>query len=243
MRKKSLKSTLFIAALLVGNVSIKAASITEATGPEELSSTLQILVLLTFLTLLPSIVLTMTSFTRTIITFSLLRNGLGTQTTPPNQVLIGIALFLTFFIMAPVIDEMKTEALDPYSEGIISQDEFVVNIQEPIKQFMLKNTRSKDLELFVGLSDIDIPETADELPLYIIIPSFILSELKTAFEIGFLILIPFIVIDFIVSSVLLSMGMMMLPPVLISLPFKILLFVLIDGWYLVVQSLVESFAH
>lgn len=181
-------------------------SIGEATGPEGLSSTLQVLIFLTFLTFLPSIILTMTSFTRIVIVFSLLRNGLGTQTTPPNQVLIGLALFLTFFIMAPVVSDIKTEAIDPYINQQITETQFLEEAKTPIRTFMLKHTRTKDLELFVSMSEIEIPDTLEQLPLHVVVPAFIISELKTAFEISFLLFIPFIVIDFIVSSVLMSMG-------------------------------------
>lgn len=218
------------------NVSINGDS-----SPEGLSSTLKILIFLTFLTFLPAIVLTMTSFTRIIIVFSLLRNALGTQTTPPNQVLIGLALFLTFFIMAPVVSEIKTEAVDPYINQQITEEQLLDNAKGPITSFMLNHTRTKDLELFTDMSGIEIPSSTADLPIYIVVPAFIISELKTAFEISFLLFIPFIVIDFIVSSVLMSMGMMMLPPAMISLPFKLLLFILVDGWNLIVQSVVQSF--
>lgn len=210
-------------------------------GPEQLSSTLQLLIFLTFLTFLPAIVLTMTSFTRTVIIFSMLRNGLGTQSTPPNQILIGLSLFLTFFIMSPVVSEIKTEALDPYMVGQLTEEEFVEKVKAPMQSFLLDHTRTKDLELFVEVSGIENLESAEDLPFYVVVPSFIISELKTAFEIGFLIYIPFVVIDFIVSSVLMSMGMFMLPPASISLPFKVLLFVMVDGWHLMVESIVKSF--
>ena len=244
--KKKIKFILFISMLVSSSYNIFASagvnvSINGNSSPEGLSSTLQILIFLTFLTFLPAIVLTMTSFTRIIIVFSLLRNGLGTQTTPPNQVLIGLALFLTFFIMAPVVTEIKTEAVDPYINKQINEDQFLEYAQSPIKHFMLKQTRTKDLELFVDMSGVAVPSKMSQLPLHIVVPAFIISELKTAFEISFLLFIPFMVIDFIVSSVLMSMGMMMLPPAMISLPFKLLLFILVDGWHLIVQSLVQSF--
>lgn len=246
MNKKIVKLGLFIATLLMSGHQIFASSginisIDSGAGPEGLSSTLQILIFLTFLTFLPAIVLTMTSFTRITIVFSLLRSALGTQTTPPNQVLIGLTLFLTFFIMAPVVSEIKTEAVDPYINEQINEEQFLEAAKSPIRTFMLNHTRTKDLELFVSMSEIELPETVGELPIHVVVPAFIISELKTAFEISFLLFIPFIVIDFIVSSVLMSMGMMMLPPAMISLPFKLLLFVLVDGWHLVVQSLVKSF--
>lgn len=226
-------------------LSVQAMTLGETLGidssPEGLSSTLQLLIFLTFLTFLPAIVLTMTSFTRITIIFSMLRNGLGTQSTPPNQVLIGLSLFLTFFIMGPVVSEIKTEAIDPYINQTIKEEVFFERVQAPIRKFLLDHTRVKDLELFVevsGVSDVDAPE---DVPFHVIVPAFVISELKTAFEVGFLIFIPFVVIDFIVSSVLMSMGMFMLPPAMIALPFKILLFVMVDGWHLIVESIVKSF--
>lgn len=228
-----LNSPLFVQASPLGGA--------ESTSPENLSSTLQILIFLTFLTFLPSIVLTMTSFTRTIIVFSMLRSGLGTQTTPPNQVLVGLALFLTFFTMSPVVGEIKTEAIDPYIAGKINYEEFIDEAKNPIQTFMLSHTRTKDLELFVEIGEVEVPESIEDLPLTTVVPAFIISELRTAFEMGFLIYIPFVLIDFIVSSVLMAMGMFMLPPSMISLPFKILLFVMVDGWHLVVQTIAESF--
>lgn len=228
-----LNSPLFVQASPLGGA--------ESTSPENLSSTLQILIFLTFLTFLPLIVLTMTSFTRTIIVFSMLRSGLGTQTTPPNQVLVGLALFLTFFTMSPVVGEIKTEAIDPYIAGKINYEEFIDEAKNPIQTFMLSHTRTKDLELFVEIGEVEVPESIEDLPLTTVVPAFIISELRTAFEMGFLIYIPFVLIDFIVSSVLMAMGMFMLPPSMISLPFKILLFVMVDGWHLVVQTIAESF--
>lgn len=215
--------------------------VNESTSPENLSSTLQTLIFLTFLTFLPSIVLTMTSFTRIVIVFSMLRSGLGTQTTPPNQVLVGLALFLTLFTMSPVLTEIKTEAIDPYIAGEIKYDEFLNEVKQPIQQFMLSHTRTKDLELFVEVGNVEVPESVEDLSLVTVVPAFIISELRTAFEMGFLIFIPFVLIDFIVSSVLMAMGMFMLPPSMISLPFKLLLFVMVDGWNLMVQTLAESF--
>lgn len=239
------KLFVFFMVLLTSSHNILASginvSINGDSSPEGLSSTLKILIFLTFLTFLPAIVLTMTSFTRIIIVFSLLRNALGTQTTPPNQVLIGLALFLTFFIMAPVVSEIKTEAVDPYINQQITEEQLLDNAKAPITTFMLNHTRTKDLELFTDMSGIEIPSSTADLPMYVVVPAFIISELKTAFEISFLLFIPFIVIDFIVTSVLMSMGMMMLPPAMISLPFKLLLFILVDGWNLIVQSVVQSF--
>lgn len=245
MKKLTSRLIILIIIFLVNPLSVSAMSLDTGLagteGPENLTSTLQILVLMTMLTFLPSIVMMMTSFTRIIITLSLLRNGLGTQTTPPNQVLIGLTMFLTIFIMAPVVSEIRSEAIDPYLEAQLTDEEFLEAAASPIRTFMLRHTRSRDLELFFDMSGMDEVDSLDEIPLHIVVPAFIISELKTAFEISFLLLIPFIVIDFIVSSVLMSMGMMMLPPVMISLPFKILLFILVDGWHLVIRTLVQSF--
>lgn len=233
----SLKNSVMVQAASLGDV------LTLDQSPEGLSSTLQLLIFLTFLTFLPAIVLTMTSFTRITIIFSMLRNGLGTQSTPPNQVLIGLSLFLTFFIMGPVISEIKTEAIDPYIANQIQEEVFLDRVQAPMRRFLLDHTRTKDLELFVEVSGIETIESAEEVPFHVIVPAFVISELKTAFEIGFLIFIPFVVIDFVISSVLMSMGMFMLPPAMIALPFKILLFVMVDGWHLIVESIVKSFVR
>lgn len=211
-------------------------SATEQTG-----TSLQILMLLTVLSLAPAILMMMTSFTRIIIVLSFVRNALGTQQLPPNQVLIGISLFLTFFIMAPTWNEINTNAIQPYMQNQITQTEAIDRAEEPLRIFMFRQTREKDLELFVGLSKMEQPKTYRDVPTYVLIPAFVISELKTAFQMGFAIFIPFIVIDMIVSSTLMSIGMMMLPPMMISLPFKLLLFVLVDGWHLVVESLVTSF--
>lgn len=205
------------------------------------ADTVQIILLLTLISLLPSILLMMTSFTRIIIVFSFLRNALGLQQTPPNQVLIGLALFLTIFIMAPVFTQINEEALQPYSDGVITQDEFLEKASGPIKEFMYKQTRAEDVNMFLSLSGNERPETIDDIGLSVIIPAFITSELRRAFLYGFLIFLPFLIIDMVVSSVLMSMGMIMLPPVMISLPFKVLLFVLVDGWGLLVKTLVVTF--
>lgn len=210
-------------------------------NPEDVATSIQILLLLTVLTLAPSILIMMTSFTRIIIVLSFLRNAMGTQQMPPNQVLIGLALFLTLFIMAPVGTEINDKALQPYVRGEVAQQVALDKSSEIIKDFMLKYTRSKDLALFVSLSGNKGPVEKEKLPLTVVIPSFLISELKTAFQMGFLIFIPFLVIDMVVSSTLMAMGMMMLPPIMISLPFKILLFIMVDGWNLVVQSIVTSF--
>ena len=244
MKKKKSRVWMGLSLFLLNSPLIAYASevsVNENMSPENLSSTLQILIFLTFLTFLPSIVLTMTSFTRIVIVFSMLRSGLGTQTTPPNQVLIGLALFLTLFTMTPVLNEIKTEAIDPYIAGEINYEEFMNEAKQPLQSFMLSHTRTNDLELFVELGNTEVPETVEELPLTTVVPAFIISELRTAFEMGFLIFIPFVLIDFIVSSVLMAMGMFMLPPSMISLPFKLLLFVMVDGWHLMVQTIAESF--
>ncbi|MCH9023232.1 MAG: flagellar type III secretion system pore protein FliP [Planctomycetes bacterium] len=192
----------------------------------------------------PAILILTTSFSRIVIVLSFLRQAMGTQQTPPTQVLIGLALFLTFFVMTPVIDEINDTAFQPYMNEEISQSEAFGIAQVPIKRFMLKQTREKDLALFVNIShEKSPPTTVDEIGLNVVIPAFVISELKTAFQIGFLIYIPFLILDMVVASILLSMGMMMLPPVLISLPFKLLLFVLVDGWHLVIGSLLSSFTN
>ncbi len=215
--------------------------IEQATTPEQVSNTLQIVILLTVLTLAPAILIMMTSFTRLAVVFSLLRNALGTQQIPPAQIIVSLALFLTFFIMAPVFSQVQKNALTPYMDGKINQSQFLERAVAPFKTFMLKQTRKKDLGLFMRIAGESKPRNAAAVPITSLIPAFVISELKTAFEIGFLIYVPFLVIDMVVASVLLSMGMMMLPPVMVSLPFKLMLFVLVDGWYLIVGSLVKSF--
>ncbi len=202
---------------------------------------LQLIIVLTLLTLAPALVITMTSFTRIVVVLSFLRSSLATQQMPPNQVLIGLALFLTFFIMAPTFNEVNTKALQPYLKGEISNETAFQQGMQPLRAFMFKQTREKDLALFVKMSNLERPRNYEDIPNYVLIPSFIISELKTAFQIGFILFIPFLIIDMVVASALMSMGMMMLPPMMISLPFKILLFVLVDGWNLVVQSLMLSF--
>lgn len=207
----------------------------------ESSEVIDLYLLLLLIALIPSFLVLTTSFTRMIVVLSFTRNALGTQQTPPNQVLIGLALFLSLFVMRPVYEEVNDVALTPMLEGDLSREEAFVEAEIPIKDFMLDQTRTSDIELFVDLSGEDYPETPQDLPLTTIIPAFSISELRTAFTIGFLIFIPFLVIDVVVSSILMSMGMFMLSPVMISLPFKLLLFVMVDGWYLVVESLVSSF--
>ena len=213
-----------------------------AEDPSGAATGVQLLVLLTVLSLAPALLVMVTSFTRIIIVLSLVRNAMGVPQLPPNQVLLGIAFLLTVFIMAPVWTTVNAEALQPYLDGEISQDEAISRAEAPVRQFMLAQTRESDLELFVGLSQDTRPESIEDVSTYVVIPSFIVSELKTAFQMGFIIFVPFLIIDIVVSSALLSMGMMMLPPVVVSLPFKILLFVLVDGWALIIGSLVTSFA-
>jgi flagellar biosynthetic protein FliP len=210
-------------------------------GTGSLSSTLQILLMLTVITLAPSILIMMTSFIRTVIVLHFVRSALGTQTTPPNQVLIGLALFLTLFIMSPIFMKINAEALQPLNEGKITQEEAFTKGLAPIRDFMFDQTNEKDLKLFLDISGTTVVDGRDDVPTTVLIPSFILSELRTAFIIGFLIYLPFIVIDMVVASTLMSMGMMMLPPTTISMPFKILLFVMADGWNLIVGQLVKTF--
>jgi len=216
--------------------------IEESDNPEKVSSALQILVLLTILTLAPAILIMTTSFARIIIVLSFLRQAMGTQQTPPTQVLIGLALFLTMFVMGPVWNDINQGALKPYMEEELGQFEALKLAEIPIKRFMLNHTREKDLSLFVSMSEEKNPKKIEDISIQTVVPAFIISELKTAFQIGFLIYIPFLILDMVVASILLSMGMMMLPPVLISLPFKLMLFVMVDGWYLTVGSLMRSFS-
>ncbi|MDP8237472.1 MAG: flagellar type III secretion system pore protein FliP [Candidatus Hatepunaea meridiana] len=251
MNRINSKAYLFIFILLLSVPHILSAQtafpkisvgVEESTNPSDFVLTMQIVFLFTILSLAPSILIMMTSFTRLIIVFHFLRNALATQTVPSNQILIGLALFITFFIMKPVFNEINENALQPYIQEEITQREALKKAEVPIKAFMLRQTRGKDIELFVGLRGEGRPASMNDLPLSVVIPSFIISELKTAFQIGFLLYLPMLLIDIIVASILLSMGMMMLPPIMISMPFKILLFVLVDGWYLIVESLVKGFA-
>ncbi len=211
-------------------------------NPDDLSVTLQLLLLLTVLSLAPSILIMTTSYLRIIIVFQFLKTSMGTMQMPPNQLLAGIALFITFYIMAPTWETVHQTALKPYLDHQINIEEAYDKGIEPIRNFMLKNVRNEDLELFASMSNIQRPNTPKDLPIHVLIPAYILSELRAGFIIGFFLFIPFVMVDMIVSSILMSMGMMMLPPMLISLPFKILLFVLVDGWNLIVSSLVRSFA-
>jgi flagellar biosynthesis protein FliP len=212
-----------------------------AQTPGDVGSSLQIVLLLTVLTLAPAILIMTTSFARIVVVLSSLRQALGTQQLPPNQVVIGLAMFLTFFVMAPVWRQIHSQALQPYMAKEISQEEGFHRALEPVRAFMLKQTRERDLGLFLSMAQQERPRNRDDVPTLVLIPSFIISELKTAFQIGFLLYIPFLVLDMVVASGLISMGMMMLPPVVISLPLKLMLIVLVDGWYLVVGSLMRSF--
>ncbi|MEB3101151.1 flagellar type III secretion system pore protein FliP [Paenibacillaceae bacterium T2] len=209
--------------------------------PADVSNTISIILLITILSLAPAIVVLMTSFTRIIIVLGFIRTSLATQQMPPNQVLVGLALFLTLFVMSPTLNEINQTALQPFLNNQISQTEALQKAANPMKKFMYMQTRKKDLLLFMEYSKAEKPKTYEGIPLTTLIPAFAISELKTAFQMGFMIFIPFLVIDMIVASVLMSMGMMMLPPVMISLPFKILLFIMVDGWHLVIQSLLLSF--
>ena len=213
----------------------------KATKPGEISVVLQIFFLMTVLALAPGLLVMTTSFTRIVVVLSFLRSAIGTQQAPSNQIIIGLSLFLTFFVMSPVWQQINTQALQPFKAQSISQEEAFTRAVAPVRKFMLSQTREKDLALFVSISKLPRPKNAEEIPTLTLIPAFMISELRTAFQIGFLVYIPFLVVDMVVASVLMSMGMMMLPPVMISLPFKILLFVLVDGWGLVVGSLVKSF--
>ncbi|MBL8445164.1 MAG: flagellar type III secretion system pore protein FliP [Zoogloeaceae bacterium] len=232
--------TLPLAAGAQGLPAISTAA--TAGGGTTYSLTIQTLLLLTALSFLPAMLLMMTCFTRIIIVFALLRTAMGTMTSPPNQVLLGLALFLTFFIMAPIAERIYTDAYEPMSTGAITFDEAVLRATVPVKGFMLNQVRENDLALFTQLSNTAPVEKAEDLPMRVVIPAFVTSELKTAFQIGFVIFLPFLIIDMLVASVLMSMGMMMMSPVIVSLPFKIMLFVLVDGWTLLIGSLVQSFA-
>jgi flagellar biosynthetic protein FliP len=206
------------------------------------TNAVQMLLMIGALSLIPAALFTLTGFTRIIIVLGFIRTGLGTPTAPPNQVLIGIALFLTIFVMAPTFSQVKKDAFDPLQKGQITQTQALKRAEQPMREFMFDQTRTKDLALFAGLAKLERPKTRGDIPTHVLIPAFVISELKTAFQIGFLIFLPFLIIDLVVASTLMSMGMMMLPPIFISLPFKILLFVLVDGWNLVTRSLIESFA-
>ena len=218
------------------NIGIEPAS-----RPQDVALSLQILMVLTILSLAPSIIIMMTAFTRIIVVLSFLRSALATQQMPPNQVLVGLALFLTFFTMSPYFDQVYKNAWQPFLAGQLSQQAATTEALKPLREFMFKQARENDIALFVNMMDGPRPVTQNDVPTSVLIPAFVISELKTAFQIGFLIYIPFIVIDMVVASTLMSMGMMMVPPVMISLPFKVLLFILVDGWHLVVRSLLLTF--
>jgi flagellar biosynthetic protein FliP len=214
-----------------------------ANTPQDFTNGMQILIWLTILSLAPSILIMTTSFVRIVIVLSLLRQALGVATLPPNQVLTSLALILTFFIMSPVFTKVNNEALQPYMKNQITQQAALDRGIQPVREFMFKQTSDKELALFVRMAKLEKPKDTNDIPTYVLIPAFILSELKTAFTIGFVIFLPFLVIDIVVSSILVAMGMMFLPPTMIALPFKLIMFVMVDGWYLVVKSLVEGFAR
>lgn len=243
------KIFLFTALLLLfhGNVGAEqnltlVTSSPTSSGGQEYSMSLKILFLMTALTFIPAVVMMMTSFTRIVIVLSILRTALGTQQVPSSQIILGLSLFLSMFIMMPVMEQSYTEAVEPYLNETISEEEALKKIQGPIRLFMMEQTRESDLALFAGFVNKEVYETPEDIPFSILVPAFITSELKTAFQIGFLIFVPFVVIDLVVASVLMSMGMMMLSPMLISMPFKLMLFVLVDGWSLIMGTLVASFA-
>lgn len=226
------------AAMTFPNINI---GLQNANTPQDFTNGLQILIWLTILTLAPSILILTTCFVRLVVVLALTRQALGAGTLPPNQVITGLALILTFFIMAPTFNEINEKALQPYMKNQITQQVAIDRGIQPIRNFMFKQTHEKELALFVRMAKIEKPKTKEDVPTYVLLPSFIMSELKTAFTIGFVVYLPFLVIDIVVSSVLVSMGMMFLPPTMIALPFKLIMFVMVDGWYLIVKSLVESF--
>jgi flagellar biosynthetic protein FliP len=233
---------LLIPALLFSETQVPVVDlkIGASTEPEDLVSSLNVLALLTLLFLAPSLLLISTVFTRFLIVFGLLRQALGTQQMPPTQILVSLALIMTIFIMEPIGQRAYKEGIQPYVEKKIGYEEAFVRSTKPFKEFMVRNTREKDLALFIRMRKMDNPRTIEDLSLTVVIPAFMISELKTAFEIGFLLFLPFLVIDMVVSSILMSMGMMMLPPIMISLPFKILIFVMVDGWNLLIANLVKT---
>src|SRR5262245_21228474 len=243
MRLASLALLVFFAPDLLAQGLPAVTSQPGAGGATTYTLSIQALIALTALAFLPAVLLMMTAFTRIVIVLSLLRHALGTQSAPPTQLLIGLSLFLTLYVMSPVIDKVYTEAYLPWSENKLSFNEALARAEPPVKGFMLKQTREPDLALFLKLSNTPAPSEPAATPLKVVVPAFVTSELKTAFQIGFLVFIPFLIIDLVVASVLMSMGMMMLSPVLISLPFKLMLFVLADGWTLLVGSLITSFAQ
>lgn len=240
----SLGALFVLSVLLSGCSAAPGVSLTidpQASEPQQVASGVKLLVLMTVLSLAPAILILATSFTRIVIVLSMLRSAIGTPSVPPNQVVIGLSLLLTFFIMAPVYKQMDEQAVQPFLAGQMDQDTAFTQAQKPIREFMFRQTREKDIQLFLDLGREPQPATLDDIPTITLFPAFVISELRTAFTMGFVIYLPFLVIDLVVSSILLSMGMMMLPPSLISLPFKLLLFVMMDGWYLIARSLVLSF--
>ncbi len=241
LAESSAKSGSFIPGTSGLSLPSLSMSFGESQKPADLVSVLRIVILLTVLSLAPSILIMMTSFTRIVVVLSFLRQALGTQQMPPNQLIVGLSLFLSFFVMAPTLKVISSESIEPYLNEKINQKVAYDRAEAPIREFMFGQTREKDLELFLTLSKESKPKSRTGVPTYVLIPAFIISELKTAFQIGFMIYLPFLVLDMVVASVLMAMGMMMLPPVVISLPFKLLLFVLVDGWELVVTSLMKSF--
>ncbi len=248
---KILKNLLYtIGVFLIGTLSASAQvgipdiniSVGQADSPEEFSKGLQILIWLTILTLAPSIFILTTCFTRIVIVLAIARRAIGVGQLPPHQIIVGLSLMLTFFVMAPTINEINNQALQPYMNNEITQKIALKKGIEPIRKFMFRQTEESDLALFIKMGKIDKPSSTDDIPTYVLMPAFVISELKTAFKIGFMIFVPFLVIDIVISSILVSMGMLFLPPVMISMPFKIILFVLVDGWRLIAESLITGFA-
>lgn len=239
------KLGLFLCFLLLPTKVIPLEALNSITDSVEFGTSLQLVFFITFLGLIPTLLLVSTSFTRIIITLYFLKTAMGTQQMPPNQVVIGLALFLTFFVMSPVISTINADAIVPYTDGQITQMEFFERAAEPIKEFMVMQTRDEDIKLFMDLSNrpaiVDETDILGQLPYHIVVPAFIISEIRAGFVIGFLMYLPFIIIDMVVASVLMAMGMMMLPPAMISLPFKILIFIVVDGWHLIIGELVETF--
>ena len=255
VRLRSFTATMILMIIIGGNViglfsdvafsqtSLPTISIDlkETDDPKEFSPAIKIVAMLTILTVAPAILLMMTSFTRILVVLSFVRQALGTTTMPPNQVIVGLAMFLTAFTMAPVWDVVKEKAYDPYMAQTITQDEALDELIKPVRKFMLAQTRETDLELFYSITKTSLPTTPEDVKMTVLMPAFMISELKTAFQIGFLIYIPFLIVDMVISSILMALGMMMLPPTVISLPFKLVLFVLVDGWALIVENIVKSF--
>jgi len=223
------------------NVPTLNINLSDGNGPDDVVPTMKIVGMLTVLALAPSILLMMTSFTRIMVVMGFVRQAIGTQTLPPNQVLIGLAMFLTLFTMGPIVDKAYEEAYLPYTEKKITIDQALEKVKKPMREFMLAETRQEDLAIFFNIAKLSKPTGPEDVPFRILVPSFMISELKTAFQIGFMIYLPFLVIDMVISSILMAMGMMMLPPTVVSLPFKLVLFVLVDGWQLIVSSVVKSF--